>query len=600
MNAPRGAWPPLEGRAPESTAYTCDFVPVPAADMQDLARYGLLAVLHRDGPRTTIYCNSDHLGGGLARALSETATRYSRVTVRHSEPVSPRQALRFLRVNPDKMPGGLPPVALFTAETISYMAADQITEEMRGQLEEICAEETRYLSQLPVIAPAAGRPADTPSDRPGQVRALSRFGDRRPPRVPEHVLAGPAAPGDPRRCAEALRLLATLFGGSDGGDPYPVYRRIRDLAPVLPMPDGTLVLTRHQDVDDALRNPALGKPESGFGARRREVPDDQIREAMQRWKRTILFANPPHHTRLRRLISEAFTPRHAEALRSQIARAADEYLDRVADQAGADWISTVARPLPARIIAELLGIPGSDYELLAPDVSDLVEMFEPRPAASAVARGIAAQDKIGGYLAGLLAGKLQRPGDDLLSRLAASHAADALDQAEMVATAVLLFGAGFETTVNLLGNGLYALLTTPAQLRALRADLGRAGSAVDEMLRYDSPVQLTSRAALAPCEVAGTELAAGQNLLLLIGAANRDPARYDSPDDLNISRGDGPGLAFAAGAHFCLGAHLARLEAVITFSRLLTRFPRLQLVGEPRLRPGHSLRGFTELLVSCS
>jgi cytochrome P450 len=308
-----------------------------------------------------------------------------------------------------------------------------------------------------------------------------------------------------------------------------------------------------------------------------------------------LFANPPEHTRLRRQVSEVFTPRHVEALRPQIAQAADDYLTRLADQPGADWISTVARPLPARIIAELLGIPGSDYQQLAPDVAGLVEMFEPLATAEAVSRGIAAQDKVGGYLTGLLADRRRHPGDDLLSRLAASRADDAMDETELVATAVLLFAAGFETTVNLLGNGLHALLTHPSQLAALRAEPGLADTAVDEMLRYDPPVQLTSRAALQPCTVAGTDLTAGQNALLLIGAANRDPARYDSPDDLIIARRDGYGLSFAAGAHFCLGAHLARLEGIVVFSRLLSRFPSLELAAEPRRRPGHSLRGFAEL-----
>jgi cytochrome P450 len=404
-------------------------------------------------------------------------------------------------------------------------------------------------------------------------------------------------PDDMAARAAAQQLLADLFLGPDMADPYPAYHRLRDRTPVLPLPDGTIVLTRHDDVYAALRNPDLGKPEVGFGARRGEVPDDQIRRAMERWQRTILFANPPEHARLRRLISDVFTPRHVEQLRPQLTRAVDLYLDRLDSQPGADWISTVAQPLPVQVIAELLGIPGADYDVFAPAVRDLVNLFEPLAGADTVARAITAQDKLGGYLAGLLADKRRHPGDDLLSRLAASRAADALDQTEMVATAVLLFAAGFETTTNLLGNGLYALLTRPAQLAALRQQPGLAESAVDEMLRYDSPVQLTSRAALRPCVVAGAELSAGQAVLVLIGAANRDPARYASPDELIITRGEGPGLSLSSGIHFCLGAHLARLEATETFTRLL-RFRHLELDSPPRRRPGRSLRGFAELRVT--
>lgn len=397
---------------------------------------------------------------------------------------------------------------------------------------------------------------------------------------------------------EAERLLAEVFLSSSGGSPYDAYRQIRERAPVLRTRNGMIVLTRFADVWAALRNPDLGKPEQGFGARHEEVPDDQVRKAMARWKHTILFADPPEHTRLRRLISEVFTPRHVEQMRAQVAATADSFLDQLGGQPGTDFISTVALPLPAKVIADLLGIPGAGYQDLAPIVRDLVDLFEPFATAEAVARAITAEDQLGSYLDGLLADKRRHPGDDLLSRLAASRAADAMDDTEMTATTVLLFSAGFETTTNLLGNGLHALLTRPGQLNALRQQPGLAPRAVEEFLRFDSPVQLTSRAALRRCSVAGTELSPGQTVLVLLGAANRDPARFTRPDELDITRDQGQVLSFGTGSHFCLGAHLARLEAIEFFTRLLCRFRHLELAGPPQPRPGHSLRGFAQLPIT--
>lgn len=173
-----------------------------------------------------------------------------------------------------------------------------------------------------------------------------------------------------------------------------------------------------------------------------------------------------------------------------------------------------------------------------------------------------------------------------------------MNDTEMVATAVLLFAAGFETTVNLLGNGLHALLTHPAQLTALRQQPELVHRAVEEFLRFDSPVQLTSRVALRPCGIAGAELAPGQRVVLLLGAANRDPARFTDPDRLDIARDEGPAMSFGSGIHFCLGAHLARLEATEFFDQLLRRFPHLELTGTSQRRSGHSLRGFAELRIN--
>lgn len=400
--------------------------------------------------------------------------------------------------------------------------------------------------------------------------------------------------------ADTERLLVELLTGRSVVGLYDGYRIIRERAPVLRARNGMLVLTRFEDVRAALRHSDIGKPEHGFRVRDSQVADEQVRLAMAHWKRTILFANPPEHTRLRRLVSDVFTPRHVEQMRGLARAAADTCLDQLESRDTADFISEVAQPLPAQVMARLLGIPGTDYGAFGPAVRDAVELFEPGADAACVARAIEAYDELSGYLTGLLEDKRDSPGNDLLSRLLSSRAADKMDDTEMVATAVLLFSAGFETTVNLIGNGLHALLQDPAQLAILRAHPELTPRAVEEFLRFDSPVQMTSRVALRRCGIAGTELEPGQEVLLLIGAANRDPARFSEPDRMDVTRDEGPALSFGNGIHFCLGAHLARLEAAELFTRLLDRFPRLELTGTPRRRPGRSLRGFAELPVGVS
>jgi len=398
--------------------------------------------------------------------------------------------------------------------------------------------------------------------------------------------------------ADAERLLADVVF-SEAGDPYDGYRRLREAAPVLLTSDRILVLSCYEDVVSALRHRSLGRAEEEvFSMHAGKLTEDQLRQALRWPKRSVLLSNPPDHTRLRRLISEAFTPRHAGLLRPLVAAAAEEMLDRLAGRPVADFIRLVALPLPAKMIAGLLGVPDHDYAGFAPVVREMVEIIEPAADPGTLARAVAAQEQLAGYFAGLLAAKRRQPADDLLSRLAASHAADALDHTEVIATAMLLFAAGFETTTNLLGNGLHALLTHPAQLALLRREPGLIPRAVEEFLRFDPPAQVTSRAVLEPCTIAGTDLATGQTVLTLLAAANRDPARFTDPDHLDVARDEGPSLAFASGIHFCLGAHLARLEATEVFTRLLRRYPRIELAGPVRRRSGRRLRGFAELPVT--
>jgi cytochrome P450 len=397
--------------------------------------------------------------------------------------------------------------------------------------------------------------------------------------------------------ADAGRLLTNVLLSATDADPYEDYRLLRETAPVLLTRNGFLVLSKYDDVLGALRHQSLGRADEAFSVHAGKLPEDQLREAMRWWHRTVLFTNPPDHTRLRRLISEAFTPRHVEQLRASVAEYARQSLSELEREPGGDFIQHVALPLPVKVIAGLLGIGSADWAEFAPVVRDMVEMFEPYADAATLTRAFEAQQRLAEYFGGLLAAKRSQPSDDLLSRLAASRADDALDDDEMIAAAILLFAAGFETTTNLLGNGLHALLTHPGQLAKLRERPELVPRAVEEFLRFDPPSHLTTRTALRPCAVAGVELSAGQTVLTLLASANRDPARFTGPDRLDVTRDEGPSLSFASGTHVCLGAHLAKLEGAEFFTQLL-RYDRIELAGTPRRRPGCSMHGFDELPVT--
>ncbi|MGI8332678.1 cytochrome P450 [Actinomadura scrupuli] len=407
----------------------------------------------------------------------------------------------------------------------------------------------------------------------------------------------PAAPAA-RTDAAAERLFFEIMLDSASDDPYTGYRRLREAAPVLLTADGTLVLSGHAECDAALRHRSLGKGAEMLGFQVTEIPDDRLRPMMDQVRGSMVLVNPPDHTRLRRLVSSAFTGRHVEALRQAVTARTDRLLDRLAAEPGADFMTLVALPLPLNVIADLLGVPEADRAALVPWARTFGVMLSADNDAEALTRAGTAVAEFTGYLSDLLAHKRRVPGDDLLSRLAASHAADALDEEETISTAILLFGAGFETTTNLLGNGLHALIRHPEQLALLRREPGLIPTAVEELLRYDTPVQLDARTVMEPAVLAGTELVPGQMVITLLGAANHDPARFADPCRLDVTRADNPHLAFASGIHFCLGAHLARLEAHVVLQRLVTRFTTLALDGAPRRRPGLALRGYAHLPIT--
>jgi cytochrome P450 len=309
--------------------------------------------------------------------------------------------------------------------------------------------------------------------------------------------------------------------------------------------------------------------------------------------------DPPDHTRIRKLVNKAFTPRRVAELAPRIRGVVDALLAPLVARDGFDVILDLAAPLPAIVIAELLGVPAEDHRRFKDWSSRLVTLLgNPRPQET-LGEFQAAMETLLAYLGGVIAARREQPRDDLISALIhAQEEHDALSDAELLATANLLLVAGHETTTNLIGNGTRALLRHPGELARLRANPALLPSAVEELLRYDSPVQATVRVPTEAVEIGGRTIPKDALVIAGIGAANHDPAVFERPGQLDLGRDPNPHLSFGFGAHFCLGAPLARLEAEIAFGALLERFPRLGLTGEPlRYRPNPVLRGLEALPV---
>ena len=386
-------------------------------------------------------------------------------------------------------------------------------------------------------------------------------------------------------------------------DPYDHYRRVRELAPVHHSGLGFWVLTRYDDCQQILRDPRFGKGDPDD--RRARLPPEAV-DAVARIRRrapSMLFLDPPDHTRVRALVSKAFTARTVERMRPHIGRLLDGLLDGI-DAAGGDTVdvmAAVAFPLPVTVIGEMLGIPPADRDAFQPWVRASTALLELTIDPAAIVAAADAGDEMSRYFEELLAARRRAPGDDLLSELlAVREAGDALGEDELISTAILLFGAGFETTTNLIGNGLLALLRHPDSLGRLRADPALLRPAVEELLRWDSPVQLDGRVALREAEVCGRHVDRGTFVVTMLGAANRDPQRFADPDVLDLARDQGPPMSFGSGIHYCLGQALARLEGQVVFERLLRRYRRIELAADDVThRPGLTLRGVTALPVRC-
>jgi cytochrome P450 len=304
---------------------------------------------------------------------------------------------------------------------------------------------------------------------------------------------------------------------------------------------------------------------------------------------------------LRNLASKAFTFKAVEALRPRIQQIVDELLDRIEEKGSLDVIWDLGYPLPVIVIAEMLGVPAEQRDTFKRWSDDIVANLGAMNSEATVQQGLKSAIEMAGYFRTIIAERRRDPKDDLVSALvAAEERGDALSEEEVIATCILLLAAGNETTTNLIGNGTLALLRNPDQLELFRGHPALAESAVEELLRYDGPVQVTARVALEDIEIDGKTVKEGQIATCALAAANRDPAQFANPDVLDITRKENRHIAFGFGIHFCLGAPLARAEAQIAFPALLRRFPRLALAGEPEWNGNFILRGLKALPVEIS
>ncbi len=386
-------------------------------------------------------------------------------------------------------------------------------------------------------------------------------------------------------------------------DPYPFYGRLRELDPVHVSPLGFVVLTRYEDVVRTLRGNEFSRDVEA-NATENDDPARQLRRERLRRRReeggaakNILSLDPPDHTRLRRLVSLAFTPSAIERLRPRIEQLVDGILDRAAERGSMELVDELAFPVPFQVISDLLGMPTEREAEIREWSQTLTAALEPTADEAVLEEADVAIGHLGSYLDEVIAERRQHPGDDLLSQLlVVEEAGDRLSPAELRSFVVLLYVAGHETTVNLIGNGLLALLRHPDELRRWRDDPALDATAIDELLRFDGPVQQTVRIPIQPVRYGDVEVAPGTTVMTVLGAANHDPAMFDDPEALRLDRpNSGRHLAFAAGIHYCLGASLAKLEATVAISSVIRRFPDVALAGEPHWRDRLTIRGVDHL-----
>jgi cytochrome P450 len=386
-------------------------------------------------------------------------------------------------------------------------------------------------------------------------------------------------------------------------NPYPAYRMLRETKPVYRHTTGAYLLTRYDDVATLLRDPRFGKGpldkllSARFADGSAGVPPGATS--------IMLFKDPPDHTRLRALVNKAFTPRVVEQMRAHIQAIVDELLDRVAGRTVMDVITDLAYPLPVRVISEMLGVPREDTERVkgwSADIARTLDAILTPTDPEIVARGISGFKGFTAYFRELCAERRAAPKADLLSALiAADEQGDVLDENELLGTCVMLYVAGHDTTVNLIGNGTLALLNHPDELRRVTEDPALVEPAVEELLRYDTPVQRAGRVVLEDIELRGGVIPKGSLVVGLVGAANRDPGHFAEPDRLDVTRSPNKHLAFGWGIHFCLGAPLARLEGQTAIRTLLARHPGIKRgVEPPQWRPSATLRGLGALPVVLS
>ncbi|MET8780561.1 cytochrome P450 [Streptomyces sp. NPDC049097] len=385
-------------------------------------------------------------------------------------------------------------------------------------------------------------------------------------------------------------------------DPYPAYAELRERGRVQYYePTGQWLVAHHADVSALLRDRRLGRTyqhrftHEEFG---RTAPPPEHEPFHTLNDHGMLDLEPPDHTRIRRLVSKAFTPRTVERLGPYVQGLAGELVSRLVARGGGDLLKDVAEPLPVAVIAEMLGIPEADRDRLRPWSADICGMYELHPSGESAQRAVRASVEFSAYLRELIEQRRKEPGEDLISGLIAAHdEGDRLTEQEMISTCVLLLNAGHEATVNSTVNGWWALFRHPDQLAALRADHSLVPTAVEELMRYDTPLQLFERWVLDEIEIDGTVVPRGAEIAMLFGSANHDPAVFDAPERLDLTRRDNPHISFSAGIHYCIGAPLARIELAASMTALLEKAPTLRLAAEPQRKPNFVIRGLEGLSV---
>ena len=403
----------------------------------------------------------------------------------------------------------------------------------------------------------------------------------------------------PDAIADAVTNL--VFDPATRANPYPVYDLLRTEQPVYQSPIGPWFVTSYEDCARLLREPRLTRRFEDSWEQRALIQDSVGRAWFDQQERWMLWLDPPDHTRLRGLVSKAFTPRYVSQMHGRVAQVVDELVSAMRERGEVDFIAAFAFELPITIICDMLGVPTQDRHQFRTWSVAIGQTLEPLPSQQVQDAADDGTVKLAAYLRDLIRDRRDEPGDDLLGELIrAEEEGQRLTEDEIVSTAGLLLGAGFETTTNLLGNGMLALLRHPDQWAALVDDPEMAGAAVEELLRYDSPVQMaTPRVANAPIEAHGQTIGPGDVVLAVVAAGNRDPQRYDAPDRVDLARPDPAPLSFGGGPHFCLGAALARLEGAVAFSALARTLPGLTLAEDnPPWRPALNLRGLESLRVS--
>lgn len=386
-------------------------------------------------------------------------------------------------------------------------------------------------------------------------------------------------------------------------NPYPAYRRLRRVDRVHHSPIGAWLISGHEEAHQLLRDPRLSSNENNvdletlhLGPLRRVLGRSDATETgpfFDRAQELLLFLDPPDHTRLRGLVSRSFTPRRVQELEPRIEAIAHELLDPIVANGECDLMSEFAYPFPARVICELIGVPQDEAEQIIEPAPALAAGLKPGPLLTVEGRDRANEATVAvtGYLRDLIERRRRSPGDDLLSALIETEGAD-LDEEELISIVLLLLIAGHETTANLLGNGMIALLQQPDATAELRADPSLDANAVDELLRYDSPVQLTVRAAVEPVTIHDKTIEPGSAVVLCTGAANHDESVFGHPERLDWHRDQNPHLAFGGGIHYCLGANLARIEGRIGFRALLDLLPaNVTAADQPVRRSSLTIRG---------